>query len=184
MANTCNFSNIFVSPHCLAKHDVSAGLPQPFSSKQQKRKKKMPTFLNLLVLFLELSGRCGASSHRSCRNVVLCQTVCWCGETNILAMNTQQEPTLKRVTFVCSQVLQKVYFVHILVLKALRARLSFSAFSFSLCFVFFFLLAGQSWFDALFVGYRVFWGMYFFDQFLSRVFYLFIKCAAYGTHQK
>ena len=48
-----------------AKHDVSAGLPQPFSSKQQK--KKMPTFLNLLVLFLELSGRCGASSRRSCR---------------------------------------------------------------------------------------------------------------------
>ena len=29
----------------------------------------MPTFLNLLVLFLELSGRCGASSRRSCGNV-------------------------------------------------------------------------------------------------------------------
>ena len=25
---------------------------------------------------------------------VLCKTVCWCGETNILAMNTQQEPSL------------------------------------------------------------------------------------------
>ena len=34
-----------------AKHNVSAGLPQPFSSMQQK--KKMPTFC-LLVLFLEL----------------------------------------------------------------------------------------------------------------------------------
>ena len=33
------------------------------------RKKKMPTFLNLLVLILELSGRCGASSRRSCGNV-------------------------------------------------------------------------------------------------------------------
>ena len=51
----------------VARHDVSTGLPQPFSSKQQK--KKMPTFLNLLVLFLELSGRCGASSRRSCGNV-------------------------------------------------------------------------------------------------------------------
>ena len=29
----------------------------------------MPTFLNQLVLFLELSGRCGASSRRSCGNV-------------------------------------------------------------------------------------------------------------------
>ena len=29
----------------------------------------MPTFLNLLVLFLELSGRCGASLRRSCGNV-------------------------------------------------------------------------------------------------------------------
>ena len=29
----------------------------------------MPTFLNLLVLFLKLSGRCGASSRRSCGNV-------------------------------------------------------------------------------------------------------------------
>ena len=29
----------------------------------------MPTFLNLLVFFLELSGRCGASSRRSCGNV-------------------------------------------------------------------------------------------------------------------
>ena len=29
----------------------------------------MPTFLNLLVLFLELSGRCGALSRRSCGNV-------------------------------------------------------------------------------------------------------------------
>ena len=29
----------------------------------------MPTFLNLLVLFLELSRRCGASSRRSCGNV-------------------------------------------------------------------------------------------------------------------
>ena len=28
----------------------------------------MPTFLNLLVLFLELSGRCGASSRRNCGN--------------------------------------------------------------------------------------------------------------------
>ena len=51
----------------VAKHDVSTGLPQPFSSKQQK--KKMATLLNLLVLFLELSGRCGASSRRSCDNV-------------------------------------------------------------------------------------------------------------------
>ena len=51
----------------VAKHDVSAGLPQPFSSKQQK--KKMPTFFNLLVFFPELSGRCGASSRRSCGNV-------------------------------------------------------------------------------------------------------------------
>ena len=38
----------------VAKHDVSTGLPQPFSSKQQK--KKMPTFLILLVLFRELSS--------------------------------------------------------------------------------------------------------------------------------
>ena len=51
----------------VSNHEVSTGLPQPFSSKQQK--KKMPTFLNLLVLFPELSGRCGASSLRSCRNV-------------------------------------------------------------------------------------------------------------------
>ena len=51
----------------VAKHDVSTGLPQPFSRKQQK--KKMPTFLNLLVLFRELSGRCGASTRRSCGNV-------------------------------------------------------------------------------------------------------------------
>ena len=29
----------------------------------------MPTFFHLLVLFLELSGRCGASSRRSCGNV-------------------------------------------------------------------------------------------------------------------
>ena len=29
----------------------------------------MPNFLNILVLFLELSGRCGASSRRSCGNV-------------------------------------------------------------------------------------------------------------------
>ena len=29
----------------------------------------MPTFLNLLELFLELSERCGASSRRSCGNV-------------------------------------------------------------------------------------------------------------------
>ena len=63
-------ANTFFSPHqqsVFARHDVSTGLPQPFSSKQQK--KKMPTFLNLLVLFLELSGRCGASSRRSCGNV-------------------------------------------------------------------------------------------------------------------
>ena len=137
----------------VARHDVSTGLPQPFSSKQQK--KKMPTFLNLLVLLLELSGRCGASSRRSCgnvtfarsvsmsvfyvsseaylglpknmkkkhedgrstkkkvqcnnayrknhwkwlgqpgRNVVPCNTDCWCGEKKVSAMNTQQEPTLR-----------------------------------------------------------------------------------------
>ena len=34
-------------------------------------------------------------SHHTSR--LFCKTVCWCGETNILAMNTQQEPTLKRV---------------------------------------------------------------------------------------
>ena len=79
----------------------------------------MPTFLNLLVLFLELSGRCGAFPRRSCgnvtfgvdvgvlcikrsvssvtkkhedgrstkkpsRNVVLCNTDCWCGEKKVL----------------------------------------------------------------------------------------------------
>ena len=32
--------------------------------------------------------------------VVLCKTVCWCGETNILAMNTQQEPTLRKF-YIC-----------------------------------------------------------------------------------
>ena len=67
-------ANIFVSPHqsdSFAKHDVSAGLPQPFLSKQQK--KKMPTFLNLLVLFLELSGRCGAArpKRRALQNCLL-----------------------------------------------------------------------------------------------------------------
>ena len=29
------------------------------------------------------------------RNVVPCNTDCWCGEKKVLAMNTQQEPTLK-----------------------------------------------------------------------------------------
>ena len=29
------------------------------------------------------------------RNVVLCNTDCWCDEKKVLAMNTQQEPTLK-----------------------------------------------------------------------------------------
>ena len=51
----------------VSKHDVSKGLPLPFSSKQQI--KKMPTFLHLLILFLELFGRCGASLRRSCGNV-------------------------------------------------------------------------------------------------------------------
>ena len=43
------------------------GCPSHFQV--SNRKKKMPTFLNLLVLILELSGRCGASSRRSCGNV-------------------------------------------------------------------------------------------------------------------
>ena len=72
-------TNPFISPHqqsVLQSTIVSTGLPQPFSSKQQKknfqvsnRKRKCQPFLNLLVLFLELSGRCGASTRRSCGNV-------------------------------------------------------------------------------------------------------------------
>ena len=59
-----SFSHNTSSKFCKARR--FAGLPQPFSSLQQK--KKMPTFY-LLVLFLELSGRCVASSHRSCGNI-------------------------------------------------------------------------------------------------------------------
>ena len=66
IANTFFLTTPAVS---VARHDVSTGLPQPFSSKQQKKKRKCQPFLNLLLLFLELSGRCGASSRRSCGNV-------------------------------------------------------------------------------------------------------------------
>ena len=34
------------------------------------------------------------------RNVVLCNTDCWCGEKKVLAMNTQQESTLKHIKHV------------------------------------------------------------------------------------
>ena len=97
IANTFFLTTPAVS---FAKHDVSAGLPQPFSSKQQK--KKMPTFLNLLVLFLELSGRCGASSRRSYGNVtfgvdvgVLCikRSVSWVTKKHENGRSTKKKGT-------------------------------------------------------------------------------------------
>ena len=63
------FCWVFITPAVsVAKHGVSARLPPPFSSKQKKKKK--PTVLNRL-------GQPG-------RNVVLCNTDCWCDEKKVL----------------------------------------------------------------------------------------------------
>ena len=50
-----------------AKHDVSAGVA-PAIFKYATEKENANHFY-ILVLLLELSGRCGASSRRSCGNV-------------------------------------------------------------------------------------------------------------------
>ena len=48
---------------------------------------------SLLILFF--------SSHQ--QSVLLCNTDCWCDEKKVLAMNTQQEPTLKQWLFITGQ---------------------------------------------------------------------------------
>ena len=79
------------------------------------------------------NGNTFFSSHQ--QSVWLCNTDCWCDEKKVLAMNTQQEPTLKlcdRVIIHISDKLSHFHKLHRLAVqrkKAENVQLSSAAFS-------------------------------------------------------